>query len=97
MDELRELDLHLDDAVEYWQNEHWGAWQRWTLAWVVAVSLAWGAGVMVTTLIVSGEAFGVALAAEVGLLGLVAVTTFMGWRARRRWAGVYQLRHGEGP
>lgn len=97
MDEVRELDLCLDDAVESWENQHWGAWQRWTVAWVVLVSLAWGGGVILVLLIVVGEAFGRALLIESGLGVLLAATTFMGWRARRRWAKVYRLRHGEGP
>lgn len=97
MDEVRELDLHLDDAAEYWQNEHWGAWQRWTLAWVVLVSLAWTGAVVLVGLIVTGDPIRNVLVVEAALLVLLAATTVMGWRARRRWARVYRLRHGEGP
>lgn len=97
MDELQELDLHLDDYAEFTHDRRWHAWQRWTFAWVVLFAFAFGGGVMVITLMVSGEAFNVGLLVEAGLLMGLGVTTLGGWRARRRWAAAYRLRHGEGP
>lgn len=97
MDEVRELDLCLDDAAESWQNQYWSAWQRWTVAWVVLVALAYGGGCMTLMLWATGEPFGVALVVEGVLAHLLTAATVFGQRARRRWQNVYQLRHGEVP
>lgn len=97
MNEMQELDCHLDDFVEFLAQEDWRSYRLWTIVWVIALGTLWFGSLGTLWLAMSGSGlWPVPLGALGGVAFWFAVATVKGGRAHRRWAAAQRLQHGEG-
>jgi len=97
MNEMQELDCHLDDYIEFIAQEDWRSYRLWTIVWVVMLAFIWAGSLGTLWLAMSGSGiWPVLLGVVLGCSFWFGLATVKGGRAHRRWAAAQCLQRGEG-